>query len=92
MNLRLFLVKLYRFHYFTFFEIPQLSPLQIEGIVHDTMAVASYLKFHPNLSKHGGGTGEGSSELQPGISAASVATAKQEAESQRQRQRLVFVT
>lgn len=24
-----------------------------EGIVHDTMAVASYLKFHPTLSKHG---------------------------------------
>ena len=24
-----------------------------EGIVHDAMAVASYLKFHPNLSKHG---------------------------------------
>ena len=23
-----------------------------EGIVHDTMAVASYLKFHPNLAKH----------------------------------------
>ena len=24
-----------------------------EGIVHDTMAVASYLKFHPGLSKQG---------------------------------------
>lgn len=24
-----------------------------EGIVHDAMAVASYLKFHPNITKHG---------------------------------------
>ena len=24
-----------------------------EGIVHDTMAVASYLKFHPGLNKQG---------------------------------------
>ena len=47
------------------------------------MAVASYLKFHPNLSKHGGGA---NSEMQSGL--ASAASAKQE-ESQRQRQRLV---
>ena len=45
------------------------------------MAVASYLKFHPNLSKHGGGA---NSEMQSGL--ASAASAKQE-ESQRQRQR-----
>ena len=32
-----------------------------EGIVHDTMAVASYLKFHPNLSKHGHGEMAGGS-------------------------------
>jgi len=24
-----------------------------EGIVHDAMAVASYLKFHPNITKQG---------------------------------------
>ena len=48
------------------------------------MAVASYLKFHPNLSKHGGGGAN--SEMQSGL--ASAASAKQE-ESQRQRQRLV---
>ena len=57
--------------------------LNFTGIVHDTMAVASYLKFHPNLSKHGGGA---NSEMQSGL--ASAASAKQE-ESQRQRQRLV---
>ena len=42
-----------------------------EGIVHDTMAVASYLKFHPGLSKQGqnhgsaeagGGGGAGSDQ------------------------------
>ena len=41
-----------------------------EGIVHDTMAVASYLKFHPGLSKQGqnhgsaeaGGTAAGSDQ------------------------------
>ena len=58
--------------------------LNFTGIVHDTMAVASYLKFHPNLSKHGGGGAN--SEMQSGL--ASAASAKQE-ESQRQRQRLV---
>ena len=62
-----------------------------EGIVHDTMAVASYLKFHPNLSKHGNATASGGlgghSELQSGLAVASP-IAKPE-ESQRQRQRSV---
>ena len=35
-----------------------------EGIVHDTMAVASYLKFHPGLNKQGQNGGSLSEEPQ----------------------------
>jgi E3 ubiquitin-protein ligase MYCBP2 len=34
-----------------------------EGIVHDAMAVASYLKFHPNMSKHGASSTEAAEEV-----------------------------
>ena len=46
-----------------------------EGIVHDTMAVASYLKFHPGLSKqgqnHGSAAGAGEAGSNGGAAAGS---------------------
>ena len=37
-----------------------------EGIVHDAMAVASYLKFHPNITKHGNVENEDPDETKVG--------------------------